>query len=89
MNNPLLLHNFDTYRETIPFKSISPSNIEEAIVFGIKEEKTVLQSENHQADFCAAVEKEPTEDISDKLYKELLRYLYLLHILSHPFKVAR
>lgn len=29
----------------------------------IKEEKTVLQSENHQADFCAAVEKEPTEDI--------------------------
>ena len=35
----------------------------------IKEEKTVLQSENHQADFCAAVEKEPTEDISDKLYK--------------------
>lgn len=42
MNNPLLLHNFDTYRETIPFKSISPSNIEEAIVFGMKEEKRLI-----------------------------------------------
>ena len=43
MNNPLLSQTFGTHRETIPFKSICPADLEEAIMAGMEEEKRRIQ----------------------------------------------
>ncbi len=65
---PMMQPTVEEVKKTAPIVTVKAEQ-EKSEPVGIKEEETVLQSENHQADFCAAVEKEPTEDISDKLYK--------------------
>jgi len=65
---PMMQPTVEEVKKTAPIVIVKAEQ-EKSEAVGIKEEETVLQSENHQADFCAAVEKEPPEDISDKLYK--------------------